>query len=128
MVIKDNLSSMMNDLMNCKKARKRETVFIPVSKPILEVLTIMKNYGYIEDFKIEEEKFKKIIIKIGKMNKCGSIKPRFYVKKKGLDRYIKRFLPARNFGIIIISTNKGMLTHNEAIEKNLGGSLIAYCF
>ena len=128
MVVKDHLSAMLNDLMNCKKARKRETFVIPASKYIIEVLKIMKKHGYIEDFKIEEEKFKKIIITISKINKCGAIKPRFYVKKDELSRYIQRFLPARDFGILIISTNKGMMTHKEAIEKNLGGSLIAYCF
>jgi small subunit ribosomal protein S8 len=128
MVVKDHLSAMMNDIMNCKKARKRETAIMPSSKCLIEVLKIMKKHDYIEDFKVEEGKFEKIIIKIGKLNKCGAIKPRFYVKKNELDKYIKRFLPARNFGILILSTNKGLMTHNEAIERNLGGSLFAYCF
>jgi small subunit ribosomal protein S8 len=128
MVVKDHLSAMMNDLLNCKKANKMETIVIPVTKLILGVLNIMKKEGYIESFKIEEDKFKKAIIRIGKINKCGTIKPRFYVKKDELDRYIKRYLPARNFGILIISTDKGLMTHNEAIEKNIGGTLIAYVF
>jgi len=105
-----------------------ETVYFPVTKLLLGVLEIMKKQGYIEKYKIEEEKFQKVVIKIGKINKCGSIKPRFYVKKNETMKYIQRYLPARDFGILIISTNKGLLTHQEAMEKNIGGSLIAYCY
>jgi small subunit ribosomal protein S8 len=128
MVVKDHLSAMMNDLLNCKKASKRETIVIPATNIILEVLKIMKKEGYVKNFKVEEDKFRKVTIQIGKINKCGSIKPRFYVKKNEIDKYVKRYLPARNFGVILISTDKGIITHNEAIEKNLGGTLIAYVF
>ena len=128
MVVKDHLSAMMNDLMNCKKTNKNETVVIPVTKSLIEVLKIMKKHGYVEDFTIIEEKFKKIIIKIGKINKCNSIKPRFYVKRKEIQKYVERYLPSRNIGILIISTNHGLLTQHEALAKNIGGSLIAYCY
>lgn len=128
MVVKDHLSAMMNNLMNCKNANKKETTIIPVTKLIIDVLKIMKKRGYISDFKLEKEKFEKIIVKIGKINKCQSIKPRFYVKKKEIYRYIERYLPSRNFGILLISTNKGILTQEEALENNMGGSLLAYCY
>ena len=128
MVVRDWLSAMLNDIMNCKKAGKKETVAMPVSKLMLGVLKIMQKEGYIEDFSVEEEKFKKVIIKIGKINKCSTIKPRFFVRKNEFNKYIKRFLPSRDFGIILVSTNKGLMTHHEAIEKGIGGSLIAYCF
>ncbi|MCX8194183.1 MAG: 30S ribosomal protein S8 [Candidatus Pacearchaeota archaeon] len=128
MVVRDWLSSMLNDLVNCKKAGKKETAAVPVSKLMLDVLKIMKENGYIQDYRVEEEKFKKVIIKIGKLNKCKAIKPRFFVQKDEFEKYIKRFLPARNLGILIVSTNKGLMTHKEAIEKGIGGSLIAYCY
>ena len=128
MVIKYDLSTVLNDIMNCKKAKKMETVYFPVTKILLKVFEILKKEGYIESYKIEEEKFQKVVIRIGKINKCGSIKPRFYVQKNEISKYVQRYLPARDFGILIISTNKGLLTHQEAIEKNIGGSLIAYCY
>lgn len=123
----DLISSKLNQIMNAKKVGKEEVIVIPISKLFIDILKIMKKQGYI-DFKIEKDKFDKAIIKILKLNECKAIKPRFYVKKQKYDKFIKRFLPARDFGILIISTNKGLLTHKEAIEKGVGGSLIAYCF
>jgi len=37
-------------------------------------------------------------------------------------------LPAKGFGIILVSTNQGILVHSQAREKNLGGRLLAYCY
>ncbi len=128
MTTRDWLASLLNDFVNCKRAGRRETVVIPVSKLIIEVLKILKNQGYVEDFKIENDKFDKIIVKIGNLNDCGAIKPRFFVQKGDFEKYIRRYLPARNLGILIVSTNKGIMTHQEAIEKGIGGSLIAYCY
>ncbi len=128
MVQRDWLSSIMNELMNNKRAGKEEMIFGMCSKLILEVLKIMKKEGYIKDYEIEEGKFKKIIIKIGKLNKCGAIKPRFFVKKDKFDKYIRRYLPSRRFGTLIVSTSKGVINHKEAIEKEIGGNLLCYCF
>ena len=64
----------------------------------------------------------------GNINKCGVIKPRFAVKRKDFEKFEKRYLPAKDFGIIIISTPDGLMTHIQAKEKNLGGRLIAYVY
>ena len=120
MVVRDWLSSLLNDLMNCKRIEKKRTVLLYPSKLILEVLEIMKKNGYIENFKIENKGIKKVKIKIGSLNKCKSIKPRFFVKKGSYEKYIRRYLPARDFGILIVSTNKGLMTHKEAQEKGIG--------
>lgn len=125
---RDWLAAMLNDLVNCKKAGKNQTIAMPVSKLMLGVLKLMKEHGYIENFKVEEDKFKKVIIKIGKLNNCKAIKPRFFVNSKNIEHYIRRFLPARDIGILIVSTNKGLITHKEALEKKIGGSLIAFCY
>jgi len=128
MTARDWLSAMLNDVLNCKKAEKKETMITPVSKLMLQVLKIMKEHGYIQDYSIEKGKFDIAVIKIGKLNSCGAIKPRFFVKKDEFDKYIRRFLPARSMGILIVSTNKGIMTHQEAIEKGIGGSLMVYCY
>ncbi len=128
MVVRDWLSSTLNSFMNSKQVGKKEVMIMPISNLILGVLQIMKGGGYIKGFKIEEDKLKKAIVELGKINKCKAIKPRFYVKKDEFEKYIKRYLPARDFGILIVSTNKGLMTHKDAMEKGIGGSLIAYCY
>ena len=50
------------------------------------------------------------------------------LKRKRIEKFERRFLPAKDFGIIIMSTDKGMMTNNEAKEKNLGGKLIAFVY
>ena len=65
---------------------------------------------------------------INKVNKCGAIKPRHSIKQDDFEKFEKRHLPAKDFGILIISTPKGIMTHNEAKEKKIGGKLLAYCY
>ncbi len=89
----------------------------------------MKKNGYIKEFKaIKDSRGGYIEIEFDKLNFCKAIKPRFNVKRENLDKYVRRFLPSRNLGIIIISTTKGLMTHQEAIEKNIGGRLLAFCY
>jgi small subunit ribosomal protein S8 len=128
MVQRDWVSAMLNDIMNCKKAGKSQTTLMPVSNLMLEVLRLMHEGGYISEFKIEEDKFKRVVITLGKLNNCGAIRPRFFVKVNEFNRYIKRFLPGRQIGILILSTSQGLMSHKDAIQKDIGGSLIAYCY
>src|SRR3989344_5919893 len=61
----------------------------------------------------------------GKINNCGVIKPRFSVEKTGFKKFEKRYLPAKSFGLLIVSTSKGLMTHIEAQELGIGGRLIS---
>jgi small subunit ribosomal protein S8 len=123
----DLISDCLCKIMNAKRAKKDEVSISLYSKFLIGVLELAKKEGYIENYEIKE-KSKKLKIKIGKINNCNSIKPRYYVTKEEIDKYVKRYLPARNFGIIIVSTSKGLMTQNEAFENNIGGCLIAYFY
>jgi ribosomal protein S8 len=120
----DLIPDALNQIMNAKKIEKKEVVITRNSKLLIKIFEIMKKYDYI-DFKQEEGK---VIVEIKKLNECKAIKPRFYVSVSKIDKYMRRYLPSRNFGFIIISTSKGLLTDEEAYKENLGGSLIAYCY
>ncbi|MEK6820316.1 MAG: 30S ribosomal protein S8 [Nanoarchaeota archaeon] len=122
----DVVADALNEIMNIKRAGKNELEVDRYSGFLVDVLKVAKNRGYI-DYSLDE-KNKKLKIKIIRLNKCLAIKPRFNVSIDKLERYIRRFLPARGFGIIIISTSAGLLTQEEAYEKNIGGSLIAYFY
>ena len=120
----DIVADALNQIMNAKRARKTEVRIKRSSKFLIEILNLIKKLGYIDYEKEDRE----IIVKIKKINEIKAIKPRFTVSIDQIDRYVRRFLPARNFGFIIVSTSKGLMTQDDALEKNIGGSLIAYIF
>jgi small subunit ribosomal protein S8 len=120
----DKISDILNEIMNAKRANKESVVVTGTTKLLMRVFEIMKQYGYI-DYEVQEDKVK---ISIKQVNECRSIKPRYSVNKKNIEKYIRRFLPARNFGYVIVSTSKGLMTHQEAQESKIGGSLIAYFY
>jgi len=120
----DIVADCLNMVMNAKKARKSELELERYSKLLLKVFDMAKKKGYI-DYKLENKKLK---VYFKNLNQCKAIKPRFYVRVEEIEKYMRRYLPARDFGILIISTSKGLITHKEAYEKNIGGSLIAYFY
>ena len=130
MTLNDPLGNVLSHINNCEKIGRPECVVKPSSKFILNILNIIKNQLYIGDFNIIKDS-KSNIIKInllGNINKCGVIKPRFPFTVNELEKFEKRYLPAKDFGILIVSTSKGLMTHAQAREKNIGGKLIAYVY
>jgi len=124
----DIITKTLNEVMNAKRAGKSYCVVKPVSGLLIKVLDLMKEEGYI-DYKIEKKgKFLYANIEIKKLNEGRSIRPRFHFQRKELERFLRRYLPSRNLGIVIVSTDSGILTHREAIEKGVRGVLLAYCY
>lgn len=120
----DIVSDALNQVMNAKKAGKKEAVIKKYSSFLISILDLMRKLKFL-DYKIEG---KELRIEIKKVNECKAIKPRFNVSVDKIEKYVRRFLPSRDFGYIIISTSRGLITHNEAVEKNIGGSLVAYVY
>jgi small subunit ribosomal protein S8 len=87
----------------------------------------MKHSDAIKGYKINS-KDKSIEVGIENLMDCRAVKPRFTVKAGDIEKYMRRYLPARGVGTLIVSTNQGLITHEEAIEKNVGGCLIAYFY
>jgi len=123
----DVVADGLNMIRNAKKARKEIVVIKRISNLLIEVLKIMKQKGAIKRYKING-KDKSLEITIGDLFECKAIKPRFSVGKGDIEKYRRRYLPARNIGIMIVSTNKGLVTHEEAQEEQIGGSLVAYFY
>lgn len=123
---RDIVADALNQIMNIKRVGKTEVVIERYSKPLLGIFELMKKEGLI-DYRLNEEE-KQVIVDILKLNKCRAIKPRYYTKVEQIDKWMRRYLPSRNLGLIVISTNQGLLTHREAIDKNVGGTLMAYFY
>ena len=130
MVMNDTLAAALSKIMNAEKAGKKECTIRPISKVISGVLGILKREGYILDYLcVEDKRGGQINISLGgRINKCNSIKPRFPVDIDSYEKFEKRYLPAKDFGIIIVSTSKGLMTNKEAKEKKVGGRLVSYCY
>jgi small subunit ribosomal protein S8 len=124
----DIVSDALNRMMNAKRVGKTEVTIRRTSKVLVKLLEIMKSKGHITFELVEDDKKPSINVKFVKLNLCKSIKPRYNVEVADIDKYLRRFLPSRNFGTIVISTNKGLLTQDEAYENKIGGCLIAYFY
>jgi small subunit ribosomal protein S8 len=123
----DTVSDALNMMKNAKKAGKETIQIKRISNLLIEVLKIMKQKNAIKKYKIDP-KDKSVEITLGDVSECRAIKPRFTVGKDEIEKYMRRYLPARGIGEMIVSTNKGLMTHEEALEEGIGGSLIAYFY
>jgi len=128
--VSDIIVNALIKIKNADNVAKPEVVLEPVSKLLKNILEILKKEGYIDNTKeVKQGNKLTFIVKLnGNINECRAIKPRFVVGKDDYQKYEKRFLPARDVGTIIVSTNKGLLTHREAKMEKLGGRLIAYVY
>ncbi len=127
---KKSVANALATIKNAIIGGKKEVIIKgQYSKLLVNILEIMKREGYLEDFKVlSSEKGGEIKVILGDhINECKAIMPRFFVKKNEYLEEEKRYLPAVNTGIIIVSTSKGLMTHREAKGK-YGGALIAYVY
>lgn len=133
MVMLDTLSNALTVITNAEMRRKNEVVIWPASKLIIRVLRVMQKHGYIGEFEyVDDGRWGKIVVQLlGRINRAGAIKPRWsitYRELLALPYWIRRYLPSRDIGILIISTSQGVISHKEAIEMKVGGILLAYVY
>jgi small subunit ribosomal protein S8 len=125
----DTLADVMSAIKNADRIGQRDCT-TPASNLVKEVLKLMQKQGYIDVFEfIDDGRSGKFKIQLkSKVNDCNVIKPRYSVKVDEFEKWEKRFLPAREFGVLILSTTKGLMIHEEAKKQHLGGKLLAYVF
>ncbi len=121
----DIVADGLNRIMNAKRAGKSSVTLKQQSKFLNQVLAIGKLKGYIESYHSGDEGLE---VKFGKVNVCKAVKPRYIVKVHDIDKYVRRYLPSRNLGIVVISTSEGLMTHQTAIDKGIGGCVVAYFY
>jgi small subunit ribosomal protein S8 len=125
----DPLADMLTRLRNANKA-KQEKVDIPASNFKVQVARILKDEGYLKNYKVIKDG-KQGILRIylkyeGETKKqvIGGLK---IISRPGLRRYVPRSeipLVLRGLGLSILSTSKGVLTDKEARKLNVGGELL----
>lgn len=130
MTMIDPVADALTKIRNAETASKKECTLKPASNFLGEVLKIAKENEYIESFdKLDEKGIISYTVKLsGKLNYCKAIKPRYAVKMDEFEKYEKRYLPARDVGLLIVSTPQGLMTHAQAKAKKIGGRLIAFMY
>ena len=130
MVLLDPLANALSNIMNNEIIGNINVIVQPASKIIAEALRIMQKAGYIGEFEyIDDGRAGKFLIQLlGRINRICVIKPRFAVKHDEFEKWETRYLPARDFGLLIVSTSNGILSHIEAKELGIGGRLLAYVY
>jgi len=129
-MLNDPLADTMSLILNNEMIGRQDCIIKPTSKIIREILNVMKENEFIGEFKeVEDSRGNYIQLKlIGNINKCGVIKPRYSVKSNDFEKFERRYLPAKDLGILFVSTPKGIMTHYDAKAKKTGGRLLAYCY
>ena len=130
MSVTDPIADLLTRIRNANQMRYNEVV-VPSSKVKMEIIKILKNEGYIANYKVEKGEVQDntiITLKYGK-NKERVISGLKRISKPGLRVYAKaEEIPTvlNGLGISIISTSKGIMTGKEARKENLGGEVLAY--
>lgn len=92
--------------------------------------TLITSLGYIGAFEIvDDHRSGKIVIELnGRLNKCGVISPRFNIRLVDLEKWTANLLPARQFGYLILTTSAGIMDHEEARQKHVGGKILGFFY
>lgn len=86
--------------------------------------------GYIGEFEfVDNHRSGKIVVELnGRLNKCGAISPRYDIAAKDIEAWVGRLLPSRQFGHIILTTSQGIMDHEEARRKKVGGKVLGFFY
>jgi len=129
-MLNDPLADALTLIKNAETAGKLECEVTPASKLVGHVLKVMQERGYIGPFEfVEDMQGSRFRVKLnGNINNCGVIKPRHAIKKTDFEKWEARYLPAQDFGTLIVTTTAGVLSHYSAKEIGTGGKLLAYVY
>jgi len=130
-VVTDTIADMLTRIRNANQMRYAE-VSVPASNIKKEIARILKEEGFINDYKVDSEentqgsitlylkytdKKERVITGLRRISKPGL---RVYAKNDEIPKVLN------GLGIAIISTSKGIMTDKEARKENIGGEVLAY--
>ncbi|CAI9832816.1 MAG: 30S ribosomal protein S8 [Nitrosopumilus sp.] len=124
------LANLFVTLYNNEARRRQECTILPTSKLGTRVLEALKKDGYIGDFEhIDDKRGGKFKIRLlARITKCGAISPRFRVGAGEYSSWERQYLPSYDRGMLLVTTNQGVMSHHEAVQKGIGGFLIGYVY
>lgn len=126
----DPLNDALAKIFNAEQAGKFNVTVSPASKLLGSVLDIMQRSGYIGTFEpLDDGRGGSFRVELrGAINECGVVKPRYSVRRQEYEKWESRYLPAQDFGLLILTTNQGIMNHYDAKDSRIGGRLLAYVY
>ena len=129
-MVTDPIADMLTRIRNANQMRYKE-VEVPASKMKIEIARILKEEGFINDYKVKKndvqsilvlylkysDKKERVITGLKRISKPGL---RVYAKAEELPRVLN------GLGIAIVSTSKGVMTDKQARRESLGGEVLAF--
>ena len=130
MSMQDPIADLFSRINNAQ-ARGKASVVVPSSNKKISIVSLLKDKGYVGSFNVSDGTKPEIEIKLKYFEGAPVIKELKRISKPGLRQYSnKKEIPEINggLGIAVVSTNKGLMTDQEAKEAGLGGELICSVF
>jgi small subunit ribosomal protein S8 len=126
----DPLASALSGVDNAESVGHLTHTVQPASNLIGSVLEVFYDQGYIDGFEyVEDGKAGRFEVELkGAINECGAVKPRYSAGVDEYEKWEKRYLPARDYGSLVVTTSHGVMSHYEAREAGIGGQVIAYVY
>ena len=129
-MLTDPISDMLTRIRNANKALQ-DTVTMPTSRKTVEIARLLKEEGYIRDYRVEKgESFDNLVIElkygrnrervISGLKRVSKPGRRIYARKDRLPRVLG------GMGVAILSTSSGVMTGRSAEEKGVGGEVICF--
>jgi len=126
----DPLASALSGIDNAERVGHLTQTVEPASNVIGSILEVFYDRGYIDGFTfVDDGKAGKFEVELkGAINRCGAVKPRYSAGVDEYEKWEKRFLPARDYGTLVVTTSSGIMSHYEARDQGIGGQVLAYVY
>jgi small subunit ribosomal protein S8 len=129
-MLTDPIADMLARIRNANKAL-HDTVEMPSSRAKVEIARLLKEEGYVRDYRIEEgESFNRLVIEL----KYGRNRERIITDLKRISKPGRRVYARKDrlprvlggMGTAILSTSNGVMTSRTAEQKGIGGEVICF--
>ncbi|XP_048140552.1 40S ribosomal protein S15a-2-like [Rhodamnia argentea] len=122
------LNDALRTMVNAERRGKAMVELRPISNVVSSFLKIMKDRGYVKSFQVHDpHRVGRITVELqGRIKDCKALTYRQDIKARDIEQFRLKMLPTRQWGYVVITTPDGLLDHEEATRRNLGGQVIGF--